>query len=896
MGMRRDLTTSSARDQAGKPRSSRASWLLGDAALPNVARLLLAMALGALLLALVYQIPVTHTVDIGGYDSAYVQGFYDPERQAGLDHFELAGSDGSARWTRASSYLLFPQAGLPAQLTLRLRGWRAAGPPPSVQVLLNGAIVLGEFRAGADWEDHTFQIDGGLLKPNDVVIEIRAETARVGENDPRQAGVLLDRATFHSGPAPITPYPPQLLYGALAAGLLYALLAYSGSGEPASGRTGDDVLPTRPLAHPPTRIWGYVALGLLALSGAFLALYRAQPPYPYPLLRLLPALDGVLAALLLIRHGPALARRAPALPDVLAIGGVGTWIGATLWAARDHVVLSVPGAEKDFGVFARRSAHLPGVFPAGINDAGLDGVLRADGFYNLGYPLLLWLARPFTSDNPFLAARLIAALSGGLLLLAGWWLARRMLGRGAALLALFILGLSPLVVQYGLYLGTDMPFAAACALALALLVGRRTTDDRRPTTMVGHPYLVVVLAGLAAGAAFLIRHPGLLLLPFGWLVLWRSSESRVKSSELPAQNAEIKTQNSKLILFYTLAVMLAISPQMYVNLRDTGQPFYNQQAKNVWQGVFGDGDWGRWAATANDITLGGVIAQDPARFLTNWWANVRSYFGTGGEDMREFGQATQLRLLSFPANWLSIVGLLGWIVLGFWRLTHREQESRRPGSQETTPDTRHSSLIIWIVLYVLAISVGLAPQARFFLPLAPVYALAAAWAITRVRPASDPQPLALGEGTDRTARIRWNLARLNGQSLPLIAGIVLLALLWGGFAGGAAYVTRVRTPADDNAPGQPADEVAAAKLVLQSLRGDQRLVLQPPQGSLDGLSLGKYSAIADRVVPTPAADDLAALRATGADYLLRATLLGPPPDSLTAVASAGGYTLYTIPR
>ena len=179
--MGRDLTTSSASHQdSEKTRLSRAFWHLGDATLPNAARLLAAMALAALLLALVYQIPVTHTVDIGGYDSAYVQGFYDPERATGPDHPELAGSDGSARWTRATSYLLFPQAGLPAQLTLRLRGWRSAGPAPNVQVLLNGTAVMDQFRAGAGWEDHTFLINGGLLKPNDVVIEIRSETARIG--------------------------------------------------------------------------------------------------------------------------------------------------------------------------------------------------------------------------------------------------------------------------------------------------------------------------------------------------------------------------------------------------------------------------------------------------------------------------------------------------------------------------------------------------------------------------------------------------------------------------------------------------------------------------------------------------------------------------------------------
>src|SRR5690349_9603561 len=98
------------------------------ALLASLARALAVMALAVVALALIYQIPVTHTVDIGGYDSAYVQGLYDPERSDSPgDRPYLAGSDGSARWTRAVSYLLFPQAGLPAQVTLRLRGWRASG-------------------------------------------------------------------------------------------------------------------------------------------------------------------------------------------------------------------------------------------------------------------------------------------------------------------------------------------------------------------------------------------------------------------------------------------------------------------------------------------------------------------------------------------------------------------------------------------------------------------------------------------------------------------------------------------------------------------------------------------------------------------------------------------------
>ena len=81
-----------------------------------------------------------------------------------------------------------------------------------------------------------------------------------------------------------------------------------------------------------------------------------------------------------------------------------------------------------------------------------------------------------------------------------------------------------------------------------------------------------MLAGLTAGAAFLIRHPGLLLLPFGWLVIFsvKSLALSVNSSELPSESSKFKNHNSKLLLLFTLAFVLAILPQLYVNLRDTG--------------------------------------------------------------------------------------------------------------------------------------------------------------------------------------------------------------------------------------------------------------------------------------------------------------------------------------
>lgn len=873
--MRRDSTIYAAPPAEPSPPQAAQAPRRGRRLAGTLARALAAGGLVTLLMLLVYQLPVTHVVDVGGYDAAYTQGFYDPVRAgAATTPAALEGSDGSARWTRDSSFLVFPQAGLPAQITLRLRA--PAGAPREVVVLLNGAQELGRVVAGPSWQAATFSIDGGLLKPNDVVIELRTATAPLGGGDDRLVGVLLDRATYQVGPAPIVPYPPQLLYAALAAAMLWLLVAPLGMPPPAR-QVARSQAPWRAALSPALLAW---ACGALAIGGLFLLLYRLQMPYPYPLLRLLPALDGALAALVLLRYGPALVRRLPALPDTLALAGVGAWLVAILLAAQQHLTLSVPGVEKDFRVFALRSAHLAGQFPAGTTSPALDGVLRADGFYNLGYPLLLWLARPLAAGNPFLAARAVAALSGALLLLAGWLLARRLLGRAPALLALVLLALSPLVVQQALYVGTDMPFAALSVLALALLVP--------PHQGRTSPWLAAA-AGLVAGLAFLMRHPGLLLLPFGWLALWLN-----RTAPGPQHN----TRSIALIAF-TLAFAITIAPQLFVNMRDTGQPLFSQQAKNVWQAMFGDGDWGRWAEAHNEIGLAQVIAQDPPRFALNWWNNLRGFVGTGGEDAREFGQAVQLRLLGFPANWLAIAGLLGWL----GTLVAAGRLAAQPAEQP--PNVRGSRaslglLLLWIALYVLAISVGLPLQGRFVLPLAPIYAAAAAWLLARLRRPGmrNPDDLPAAQ-LQRVAGQRNFAARFSAGTPALLAALLLLPLLWGGFGAGTAYVLRSRPPDEPararaagraEAPGQPADELAIIQRVLARLQPGERIIVRADPAA----PIGKYSAIAHLVQPAPADDSPATLRASGAAYLIWSAALGPAPELGLPTDTAGIYRIYRL--
>jgi 4-amino-4-deoxy-L-arabinose transferase-like glycosyltransferase len=778
--------------------------------------------LGMLLIALLSQIPATHAVNIGGYDTAYVQGFYDPQyiTARGGGRYYLDGSDGSARWSRAVSYLLFPQAGLPGSVTLRLRGWRDEGPPPQVEVWLNGRTRLDTFTASQDWQEYTFALRGGLLKASDVVLELRSETAPL-PNDGREVGVLLDKVRYHVAPGAsilIIPYPTQLLYGGIIGGLLW-LLAQQ---------------------WPPRRA-ALLTLGGLLLVGAGFALLTRQPPplYPYPLRWLLPALALLLAALLALVRAPPLLARRPALLDALALGGIAIWLGAVLLAAQQHITLSVPGVEKDFRVFATRTENLSELW-------------RADGFYNLGYPLLLWLAQPFTSGNPFLAGRLVAALSGALLLLAGWWLARTLLAerpdfaRVGALLALLALALNPLVVRYALYVGSDMPFAALGVLALALLLAGVQRG--------GSWWLL--LAGCAAGGAFLVRHLGLTLLAGGLLVVWLLPASR------PWWRRLLRREG---LLFVAGFVLLA-TPQLVVNMLDTGQPLYNQQAKNVWLAVYTGVDWGRWGEVPDSISLAEVIRRDPARFLANWWGNVISFLGSGAETGIGGGEAYQLRLLPWPANWLALGGLLGWLVVG-WR------SWRVPAHNVASLARARVALVGCVLLYVLGVSLAfLLP--RFFLPLTAIYAAAAAWSIGLLLHAAAP-----------TAEAPRLLRR------ALLVGMLLALLLVGGFHSGTRAVLTQ----------QPADEVAAIRLTLAQLAPGEHVLTRLPAE----VPVAKYSALAHRTLPwqeiaspgTDTADVLAQARERGAAYLLWDEAAGAPPLPNPAdlrVGQTGSYTLYRL--
>ncbi len=743
-------------------------------------RSLLTACAAVLLITLLSQFPAQHDVDVGGYDAAYVQGFFEPERPASP---YLADSDGAVRWSRPGvAVLRFPLAGTPGSLRVRLRGWSSSGVLPLVTLRLNGSQVLAQFQTSGAWEEHEVAIDAPMLKANDFFVQIEA-TPTTSLADGRQVGVLVDSATYTLRGSFVWPAASQVVYAALIGVLLAGLLV----------------------------TWRQVLAALFLYGLLWLIFYHGPPPlYPYPLRGLPPAVCLALAGLLLLRIGPDLVVRWPRLLTWVAPGVVVlVWTAATLLAAESHVTLARPGVENDFRVFATRET--------------LAQVFQADGFYNLGYPLLLWLVRPFTDQNAFLAGRIVAALSGAIFLLAGYGLARALLPPGAALVALLTMALSGFVAQYGLYVGSDMPFAAALSLGVALLVWG--SQERRHWGWL-------LVAGMCGGLAFLMRHLGLVVLIWGVGTLWL----------LRGRTA------GRAVLLFGLGFGLVAAPQVLVNTMQTGSPLYNQQAKNVWLAVYADTDWGRWDEVPNTIGLTEVILADPVRFLTNWGRNVVGFLGRGAEDTSEFGRADQLRLLGWPANWLALGGLVAGSIAGLGA-------SRRGASRcaPTHADGVWLALCGLILLYVAGVGMAFILP-RFFLPLVPIYALGAA------------------------AALHW----LTGGGRRLLGGgLVLSVVLWGGWSSGVGYALGLQ-PADEVAAIQmvlrelPADARLAVRVparvpVAKYSALAHRVVAWPNAGDTVDLDLvrrqGAEFLLWDTTLGTPPlADPAAALLARSGRY------------------------------
>jgi len=275
-----------------------------------------------------------------------------------------------------------------------------------------------------------------------------------------------------------------------------------------------------------------------------------------------------------------------------AAGVGGLLVVATVaWAVAHHTVAMSPIANLDFWYMVQVGLAL---------DVGQPATL-ADGLYPFGLPLLLRLGLVAGADV-LVVGRVASAIGLAIALLAlvrlvdaieddepdgappsAWHRA----------LVLPIALANPMLVYYAWFEGTDMLAAGGQVLGIALLAKSANAAPRR-----------ALLAGVAFGAAYLVRYTALVSLAACAVVLvgslpWRRALGAVGR------------------LFAGFGI--AAAPQLAASLFAHGRPFYTLQAKNVWFGIHGGGDYlANWSRVPNDIAFLDVVAMDPWLFGRHW--------------------------------------------------------------------------------------------------------------------------------------------------------------------------------------------------------------------------------------------------------------------------------------
>jgi len=226
-----------------------------------------------------------------------------------------------------------------------------------------------------------------------------------------------------------------------------------------------------------------------------------------------------------------------------------------------------------------------------------------DGFYPFGYPLLLRLVFLVIGDYE-IAGRILALASAIVTILM---VVRTALSLFHYRIALFTIALcvsNPLFMRYATMSGTDMPAVSLLMVFLSNAVSFSITNRNKH----------LLLSGLALGAAYLIRYTALPLLPamLAWLVI-------------ADRKVSLKERLGQAILFLSFFIIAAF-PQFVLSTIVKGNPLWNLQARNVFFGMYGQGNWKNWFATEHIESIREVISPSFINFLRHWYSTAKSIF------------------------------------------------------------------------------------------------------------------------------------------------------------------------------------------------------------------------------------------------------------------------------
>ncbi len=217
-------------------------------------------------------------------------------------------------------------------------------------------------------------------------------------------------------------------------------------------------------------------------------------------------------------------------------------------------------------------------------------------FYPLGYFALLRIGLATGLDVVFYGQILswLGAIAG---LTSVYMILHRATGRAIVGLAgMALLTLHPFFRFQALQEGTDMLASGLQLLAVAAAFGGSIRGKLWPPAV----------AGALLGGAYLIRYTSLTLLPVLVIYfLWRDwglRRGRWRSAAVVVG-----------------AFSLIALPQLAAGAFVAGNPLYNEQARNVWFGLYGDFNWtDNWGDIPQGVSLGKIVRDDPSAFLGHW--------------------------------------------------------------------------------------------------------------------------------------------------------------------------------------------------------------------------------------------------------------------------------------
>ncbi|MEI6223076.1 MAG: hypothetical protein WCP97_10050, partial [bacterium] len=236
-----------------------------------------------------------------------------------------------------------------------------------------------------------------------------------------------------------------------------------------------------------------------------------------------------------------------------------------------------------------------------VKAKSLASVFTIDPFYPFGYPLLLRLGS-LIIPNRYLLGKWINYLSLLLLLSATYWYCKKNSSIKNAQIT-SILMVSSLLLLESLFMGTDVLWNVLVFLGIILLVEYQK-----------YPKLHLILASaITLGAGCLIRHPAFVI--FITCLFWLLATQKQKKWHHLA--------------LFAITVLLINTPQFVLSTAQTGSPFYNNQAKNLWFFAYGDREWSEnWDTIADNENSQAILKKiDPIAVAKNWTTNIAIFLG-----------------------------------------------------------------------------------------------------------------------------------------------------------------------------------------------------------------------------------------------------------------------------